>query len=219
MPVLGVVENMSGFVCPHCGKTSDIFRQGGGQRMAEEMGVPFLATIPIDPGLVLAGDQGEVFTKDQPTTPAAQAFEALAEAVAKAAEAPKEAGNVAPAQASKKGNGTTMRVAIPVANGQLCMHFGHCEEFALVDVDQETKTIQGQTRMTPPAHEPGVLPAWIKEQGADLVIAGGMGQRAQQIFAQHGVQVLVGAPAEAPEVVVQAYLDGNLQTGDNVCDH
>ncbi|MBN1343206.1 MAG: P-loop NTPase [Phycisphaerae bacterium] len=219
MPVLGVVENMSGFVCPHCGKTSDIFRQGGGERMAEEMGVPFLARIPIDPGLVLAGDQGEAIAKSQPTSPAAEAFGALADAVTKAVETPKGAGSERPSQASKEGDGAVMRFAIPLANGQLCMHFGHCEEFAFVDVDRETKTIQNQTRIAPPEHEPGILPPWIKEQGADLVIAGGMGQRAQQIFAQHGVDVLVGAPAESPEALVQAYLDGSLQSGENVCDH
>ena len=81
LPVLGVVENMSGFVCPHCGRTSDIFRQGGGERMAGEMGVPFLARIPIDPELVLAGDEGKAFPPDLPESAAAQAFDEIARAV------------------------------------------------------------------------------------------------------------------------------------------
>jgi ATP-binding protein involved in chromosome partitioning len=73
--------------------------------------------------------------------------------------------------------------------------------------------------MTPPAHEPGVLPQWLHEQGANMIIAGGMGQRAQQLFAQAGIQVVCGAGALAPRELVKKYLDGTLVTGDNICDH
>lgn len=81
LPVLGVVENMSGFVCPHCGRTSEIFRQGGGERMAEEMDVPFLARIPIDPELVLAGDRGKALAQDGSESPTAQAFNEITRGV------------------------------------------------------------------------------------------------------------------------------------------
>ena len=60
-PVLGVLENMSGFVCPHCHQRVDIFKTGGGKKMAEEMNVPFLGSIPIDPNIVIAGDDGTFF--------------------------------------------------------------------------------------------------------------------------------------------------------------
>ena len=86
-----------------------------------------------------------------------------------------------------------MRIAIPLAAGRLCMHFGHCEQFALVDVDEAAQKGRGTTLLTPPPHEPGLLPRWLHEQGADVVIAGGMGQRAQQLFAQSGIRVLVGS--------------------------
>jgi len=112
-----------------------------------------------------------------------------------------------------------MRIAIPTAGGRLCMHFGHCEQFALVDVDETSKTITGSTYLTPPAHEPGVLPRWLGEQGADVVIAGGMGRRAQILFSQNGIDVIVGAPAEEPETIAAAYLNGTLEAGENVCDH
>ena len=112
-----------------------------------------------------------------------------------------------------------MKIAIPIANGQLCMHFGHCEQFAFVTVDSENKAITRTEMLTPPPHEPGVLPKWVAENGGNLVIAGGMGQRAQQLFQQNGVDVLVGAPAESPENLAAAYLSGTLQTGQNVCDH
>ncbi|MFA6929391.1 MAG: NifB/NifX family molybdenum-iron cluster-binding protein [Lentisphaeria bacterium] len=112
-----------------------------------------------------------------------------------------------------------VKIAIPMAAGKLCMHFGHCEQFAVLDVDKDSKNILQRTDLVPPPHEPGLLPAWLHEKGVTLVIAGGMGQRAQQIFIGQGIAVLVGAPAESPEALVAAYLDGTLESGDNVCDH
>jgi ATP-binding protein involved in chromosome partitioning len=112
-----------------------------------------------------------------------------------------------------------MRVAIPVCEGVLSMHFGHCEKFALLDVDPDTKAIVGMTALDPPPHEPGLLPRWLHEKGVDLVIAGGMGMRAQQLFMQSGVNVITGAPAAEPESVVLDFLAGSLVTGKNVCDH
>ncbi len=112
-----------------------------------------------------------------------------------------------------------MRIAIPIANGTLCMHFGHCERFALIDVDPGTRKIMGREDVAAPAHQPGLLPPWLAERGATFVIAGGMGQRAIALFNQQGIQVLVGAPALAPETLVEEYLAGRLQGGQNVCDH
>ncbi len=112
-----------------------------------------------------------------------------------------------------------MKIAIPTADGRLCMHFGHCEQFALVEVaDGDVKTMR-TTMATPPPHEPGLLPRWLHERGVEVVIAGGMGQRAQQLFAQKGIRVVVGAPVETPEALAAAWLDGSLQSGVNACDH
>jgi predicted Fe-Mo cluster-binding NifX family protein len=112
-----------------------------------------------------------------------------------------------------------MRIAIPLANGRLSTHFGHCERFALVDADQaEQKTIRREDLEAPP-HEPGLLPKWLAERGADTIIAGGMGRRAQALFEECGIRVVVGAPVETPERLVAAYLEGKLETGPNVCDH
>ncbi len=112
-----------------------------------------------------------------------------------------------------------MRVEIPVCEGVLSIHFGHCEKFALVDVDPDTKAIVGMAALDPPPHEPGLLPRWLNEKGVNLVIAGGMGMRAQQLFAEAGVKVIVGAQSAQPESVVRDYLSGSLVTGANVCDH
>nr|WP_321352617.1 Mrp/NBP35 family ATP-binding protein [uncultured Methanoregula sp.] len=61
LPVLGVIENMSGMVCPHCGGTVDLFSSGGGRKAAEDLGVPFLGAIPLDPAMVKAGDEGRPY--------------------------------------------------------------------------------------------------------------------------------------------------------------
>lgn len=112
-----------------------------------------------------------------------------------------------------------LRIAIPTADGRLCMHFGHCNHFALLGCDAAKKRILDSGSVEPPPHEPGLLPRWLHEQGVDLVIAGGMGGRAQTLFAERGIQVIVGAPTETPKDLAQAYLDGDLQSGANACDH
>lgn len=112
-----------------------------------------------------------------------------------------------------------MRIAIPVSNGRLSMHFGHCETFSLFDVGEDRKTIVEKTMVDAPPHQPGLLPRWLHEQGVNVVIAGGMGMRAQQLFQGNDIQVVVGAPCDKPEVIAGDYLAGGLETGDNLCDH
>jgi predicted Fe-Mo cluster-binding NifX family protein len=89
----------------------------------------------------------------------------------------------------------------------------------LIDVDPERKTIIKEDEIEAPEHQPGLLPKWLAERGVNVVIAGGMGMRAQQLFSGNGIKVVIGASAEAPREIVAAYLDGSLKTGDNVCDH
>ncbi|MDZ7831545.1 MAG: NifB/NifX family molybdenum-iron cluster-binding protein [Desulfobacterales bacterium] len=110
-----------------------------------------------------------------------------------------------------------MKIAIPLAEGKLAMHFGHSKEFAIIEVNDSE--IKNKQILEPPPHEPGVLPKWLNDQNVDVVLAGGMGGRALQLFAQHGIKVLTGAPALSPEELVSQYMANSLQTGDNVCDH
>lgn len=112
-----------------------------------------------------------------------------------------------------------MKYAVPVSGGELCAHFGHCEEFALIDVDTAGKKIIGRENVPAPEHQPGLLPPWLAQRGVNLVIAGGMGMRAQQIFQQNGIEVVFGAAEPDPEKAVLDHLNGRLDTGDNVCDH
>ena len=112
-----------------------------------------------------------------------------------------------------------MRIAIPLTAGRLSAHFGHCEQFAVVDVDDQSRSIKGQELLSPPAHQPGVLPQWLGGIQVTMVIAGGMGQRAQQLFAQHGIEVVCGGPDAGPEEIATQYLQGQLALGENICDH
>ncbi len=110
-----------------------------------------------------------------------------------------------------------MKFAIPMAMGKLTAHFGHCKEFSFVTV--EDNEITGTEVLEPPPHEPGVLPKWLHDHGINVVLAGGMGHKAQELFAQAGIKVITGAPAESPETLVKQYLDQTMVTGENVCGH
>jgi predicted Fe-Mo cluster-binding NifX family protein len=112
-----------------------------------------------------------------------------------------------------------MRIAIPITNDILSQHFGHCERFVLVDVDLEEKKILQREDVVAPPHEPGLLPAWLAEREVNVIIAGGMGSRAQGLFAHNGIDVVVGAAAGSPEALVADYLADTLEAGQNICDH
>ena len=214
LPVLGVVENMSGFTCPKCGEHLQIFGSDGGRVMAQEMGVPYLTAIPIETDVVASGENGKPIVQSHPHSETAKAVGRIVRQIIEPDLKAAEAELAASEQAGEK-----MVIAVPVTNDVLAQHFGHCEEFALFEVGPDRKTVCDKRVLTPPAHEPGVLPRWLHEQGADLIIAGGMGSRAQSLFSENSMKVVVGAPSEGAEEVVKAYLDGSLKTGENVCDH
>ncbi len=215
VPVLGVVENMSGFKCPACGEITPILGKDGGRRIAEDMGIPFLGSIPIDPKVAEASDTGQAFIVDHRDSPAAlEVKEIIAPIVALQTTMRSPA-----AEAKEKPKEEQMKFAVPLADGKLAQHFGHCERFALIDVDPETRTIRARLDIEAPPHEPGLLPRWLSEQGATHILAGGMGQRAQGLFSEQGIQVLVGAPSESPERLVEDYLAERLSPGENPCDH
>jgi ATP-binding protein involved in chromosome partitioning len=83
-PVLGIVENMAGFACPHCGEVTQVFGYGGGERLAEELNLPFLGRIPLDAAMVAAGDEGTPTVVSAKDSPAAAALEGVARVVAEA---------------------------------------------------------------------------------------------------------------------------------------
>ncbi len=86
IPVIGIIENMSGMICPHCGDTIDLFGRGGGKKAAEDLGVPYLGAIPLDPEMVKAGDEGRPYVLRHADTPTWKAVDAVMEKLVKLVE-------------------------------------------------------------------------------------------------------------------------------------
>jgi ATP-binding protein involved in chromosome partitioning len=211
LPVFGVVENMSGFVSPHSGEHTDKFGTGGGERLAKEMKVPFLGRIPLDLNVASSGDAGMPYVQKYPNTATGRLFAEVIRPILDSGRA-----DSPPPEQHKEDH---MRIAIPMVAGKLSQHFGHCERFALIDVDQAARQIIGNQELESPEHQPGLLPHWLAEKGATLIIAGGMGESAQKLFSKCGIQVVTGAPTETAETLVAAFMAGTLKTGGNQCDH
>jgi ATP-binding protein involved in chromosome partitioning len=209
VPILGVIENMSGFVCPRCKQRTDIFPGFGGRQTAADFGVPFPGSVPMDPAVARACDLGNPFIMLDGASPTVQALRRIFEALF--------AGQVRTQESREEQK--TMRIAIPLTGGRLSAHFGHCEQFAIIDADREVGRVTARQTITPPPHEPGILPGWLSELHVDLVICGGIGQRARQLFEEHQIEVVVGSSEGEPEDLVLKYLAGRLECGQNICDH
>lgn len=116
-------------------------------------------------------------------------------------------------------NNRTMKIALPVENGHLNSHFGGSRQFAIIEVDPNTKAMLRTETLPAPEHQPGVFPRWLQSLGVELVIVGGIGQRALAIFAQHGINVVAGLPDQPVEALVAAYLNGQLTGKPEGCQH
>jgi ATP-binding protein involved in chromosome partitioning len=88
VPVIGVIENMSGMICPHCGGTIDLFSRGGGKKAAEDLGVPYLGAIPLDPEMVKAGDEGRPMILQHTGSPTGKAVDSVMENLVNRVESP-----------------------------------------------------------------------------------------------------------------------------------
>jgi ATP-binding protein involved in chromosome partitioning len=112
-----------------------------------------------------------------------------------------------------------MRFAIPITGGMVSQHFGHCEQFALLDTDDGSNEVIKKQMVTSPAHQPGLLPGWLAQQGVSVVITGGMGSQAQMLFSQNNIKTVTGIDGNDLEKIVKDYLQGTLSAGNNTCDH
>ena len=107
-----------------------------------------------------------------------------------------------------------MRVTIASEGNNVSGHFGHCEGFKVYDV--EGKKIVNESFVENPGHKPGFLPKFLNDLGAAIIIAGGMGERAQQLFKENNIDVIVGAKGECEDVMKQ-FLHGTLVSTRSVC--
>jgi predicted Fe-Mo cluster-binding NifX family protein len=108
-------------------------------------------------------------------------------------------------------------IAIPLSQGLLSAHFGHCEAFAFVTV--ENNIVTNISSFDPPEHVPGSFPRWVASKGATDVIAGGMGPQAVNLFNAFNINVFVGAPVIEPKQLVELFLADKLNLSANYCDH
>jgi len=200
MEVLGIIENMSGYRCPHCGGDIPLFKQGGGEVIARDAKIPFLGALPFDPQVVEAADQGRLLEiKDSPF------FQALAPIVEWLLAA-------LPLSVSRRQPGA-LKFALPVSGGKLSDKFGDASHFALLTASNGN--LQDQELVPAPPHEPGGIPEWLDELGVTHVIAAGLGAKAQKLLAHKGIEVIAGAPQGDPRILVKQYLEKTLSPGAN----
>lgn len=206
-PIIGIVENMSSMICPHCKENIDIFKKSGGKNIALDMNVPFLGELGFDPQIVEAADNGETLLDLDCSNIVAEQMNEILTNILEYIHSDKQ-----PISKEK-----TMRIAIPIADKRLCSHFGHCEEFMIFEI--KDGKISSVKSIDPPEHSPGVIPEFLVGHNVEYVFAGGMGSRAKSIFDEHGITVITGIMESEPEKIIDLFLTGNLQTGENCCDH
>jgi predicted Fe-Mo cluster-binding NifX family protein len=110
-----------------------------------------------------------------------------------------------------------MRIAIPLHQGRFSSHFGGAEAFAFYSVDLAKRTVGDRQLEAPPKHGRGVYPMWLRQKGATVVLAGGIGPRAIDILSQHGIEVVLGVEGNDPDDLVKEYLDGSLEATGQAC--
>jgi Mrp family chromosome partitioning ATPase/predicted Fe-Mo cluster-binding NifX family protein len=220
--LLGIVENLAGFVCPGCGRRIDLFKLGGGERAAAELGVPFLGRIPITEAMVQAGDRGRPLVVGAPEDPASVALTTLAADLQRRWETPDVAGPLPGARKEESVKGTK-RIAVASEDdrgleGQVSGHFGRCPAYTVVET-ADGKILAAHVERNPhfENHQPGTMPVFVRDLGANVIVAGGMGPRAIDLFTGFGIEVATGAVGNVRRVV-EAYLRGELQ-GIVPCAH
>lgn len=109
-----------------------------------------------------------------------------------------------------------MKVAVATEGNMVSQHFGHCAAYTIAEI--EDGRVMTRALIEAPPHEPGVLPAFLARKGVDCIISGGMGGRAQGLFAEKGIIVITGASGLIDQVL-EDFLNDRLVTGSNICDH
>jgi Mrp family chromosome partitioning ATPase/predicted Fe-Mo cluster-binding NifX family protein len=199
IPVIGLVENMAYYMCPDCGTRHEIFGKSHVEEIAEKYDLAVLAHLPVDPKISEACDKGLI--ENFPVT----WLDSVAEILEK--NEPKET-------PTETNGGMKMKIAVASENEMVSEHFGHCESFMIFDV--EGKTIVRSEKVANPGHKPGFLPVFLDEQGVNVIIAGGMGGGAVELFDEKGIEVVTGARGDAGKAVA-AFLEGTLTSSGTIC--
>ncbi|NLV51201.1 MAG: P-loop NTPase [Clostridiales bacterium] len=188
IPVIGLVENMSYFLCPDNGKEYKIFGESHIETIADAHNMKILAKLPIDPGISNACDKGEIENFDT------DSFKNISEML--------------------EGESKTMKIAVASEGANVTGHFGHCTNFMIYGV--ENGKIIKEESIPNPGHRPGFLPNYLNDLGVNVIISGGMGGGAVDIFNEKNIEVILGAGG-ASKKAVEAYLRGELASTGSVC--
>lgn len=216
VPILGIVENMSGFICPKCGEKMDLFKTGGAEKAAKDFRIDILEKVPFETEIVESGDSGKPFVDSFKNTEVGQIFAEIARKVIEKIDSLKKGNN----KSEQKVNEQAIikeRIAVPVDGGVLSGHFGHAEIFTIYDI--ENGKIINKEDHTPPPHEPGVIPKWLNEVKATKILTGGIGQAAINFFTGFGIDVLSGAPEMSPDDLIERYLKNEVTFSGATCNH
>jgi len=198
IPIIGLVENMSFFRCPDNDKDYQIFGDSHVEDVAKMYNLKVLAKLPIDPRIAKACDKGaiELFEGDW-LDPVADILELINEK-----------------QTEDNAEVSKMKIAVASEGKMVTEHFGHCEGFNIFDT--ENGKIVKSEFIPNPGHRPGFLPNFLNDKGVNVIISGGMGGGAIDIFNEKNIEVIVGATGAA-EAAVNSYLKGELKSTGSVC--
>lgn len=192
IPVLGLVENMSYAICPKCGEKLYIFGESHIEKIAEKYGINSIVKLPVEPKLAEACDKGAIELFDGTW------FDKLFQNI----------------DENKNKGDNTMKIAVSCNGNQIWAHFGHCENFMIYET--ENGKIISEQSVSNPGHKPGFLPNFLADMDVKVIISGGMGGGAVDIFNERDVEVVLGAQGDAKQAV-EAYLRGELESTGSVC--
>ncbi len=199
IPIIGIVENMAYFRCPDCDKEYKIFGDSNIEKIAGKYKLDILAKMPLDPSVAVACDKGliEYYVGEW--------LEELADKLEKTeiSERSQESGGI-----------DKMKIAVASEKDMVTEHFGHCVNFNVFDVENDV--IVKSESVANPGHKPGFLPNFLNDLGVNVVISGGMGSGAIEIFNEKNIEVIVGASGNA-RAAAEAYLKGELKSTGSVC--
>lgn len=193
IPILGIVENMSYLKCPDCGKEIKLFGESKIDTIANDYGLKVLGKIPINPVIAELCDRGEI--------------EKLNEDYLKDAVEYLE-------NKSDERRMNSMIVAVATDGKNVSEHFGKCENFTLYEI--ESSSVKNKKVISTIGNQHGALPPFLKSQGVEVAIVGGLGAGAKQGLVENGIEVIAGISGSI-DVAVKEFLEGNLQPGNEGC--
>ncbi len=191
LEILGLVENMSGYHCPHCGKDLPLFRKGGGERTAQAFNIPFLGALPFDPQVVEAADQGQLTELNADKSPFFEALRPIVNYLVK----------VLPPQPAREPG--ELRIAVPLDDGKVAAVPTKAAQFALFTI--KNGAVVNKETMPKPDLDPVNFPIWLENLGVSH-LAGDLSDAAKGLLKRKGIEVIAPTPDQTPEQLVEKYV-------------